>query len=191
MKTMNDTLTRSGGRVRRIAGRAAVIGTAIGAVGVTAIATGAIPTGDGTIRSCYDANGSLRVIDSDIGQACRTTEKPLTFNQRGPKGDTGATGATGPAGPAGTVSPVRATACAGTCTADYYSETLTAYAGCPYGKRVLGGGFAMVAGRYSDGTIHPVQVQRNEPYPGYDYWVVTVKTKSLSFNDLKVTVICT
>ncbi|WP_235531234.1 MULTISPECIES: hypothetical protein [unclassified Nocardioides] len=36
----------------------------------------------------------------------------------------------------------------------------------------------------------PVQVQRNAPYPGYDYWVVGVNVQELSFMDLKAYAMC-
>ena len=73
-------------RIRRVTRRAGVVGAAMGAVGVTAIATGAIPTGGGTINGCYEKAGSLRVIDTDAGQACTKNEKPLAWNVAGPTG---------------------------------------------------------------------------------------------------------
>jgi hypothetical protein len=108
-------------------------GTALGFIALVVAASGAayaaIPSADGVIHGCYNAtsnpSGALRVIDAEAGAKCAKNEKPLDFNQRGPKGDTGpqgpqgiqgpqgeqgpkgdtgatgATGATGPAGPAG------------------------------------------------------------------------------------------
>lgn len=35
-----------------------------------------------------------------------------------------------------------------------------------------------------------MQVQRNAPYPGYNYWVVGVNVQQLSYQDLKVTAMC-
>jgi len=80
------------------------------AVGLTGVATAAIPSGDGVITSCYDAAGKLRVLDMESAtgaRACNAGETKLAWNDRGPagvqgpKGTTGATGATGPAGPKG------------------------------------------------------------------------------------------
>ena len=86
------------------------------ASGVTAFA--AIP--DSTtkvIQGCYRTSdglltgpkGSLRVIDKQAGENCRTGETTMSWNQQGPKGDPGPQGIQGlqgpqgPAGPAGTV----------------------------------------------------------------------------------------
>ena len=60
----------------------------------------------------------------------------------------------------------------------------------PVGQTLVGGGFEVVPGRYSNGTRYPVQVQRNGPYPGYDYWVVGVNVQQLSFLDLKAYALC-
>lgn len=71
------------------------------AVGLLAVGIGyaAIPAANGTISSCYNASsnpsGQLRVIDKDAGAKCGKNEKPLDFNQTGPKGDKGDTGEQG------------------------------------------------------------------------------------------------
>jgi hypothetical protein len=74
--------------------------TTAGVLATVGIAYAAIPSADGVIHGCYDANsparGQLRVIDTDAGAKCSKTEKVLDFNQKGPKGDTGAAGAQGP-----------------------------------------------------------------------------------------------
>jgi hypothetical protein len=87
------------------------------AIGLTGVATAAIPGGDGTIQSCYDAAGELRVIDTEgaVGaRSCNAGETKLAWNTRGetgaqgpagPKGATGATGATGPKGATGAQGP--------------------------------------------------------------------------------------
>jgi hypothetical protein len=72
----------------------------VAALGGFAVAS--IPSGNGTVYACYQKeNGQLRVIDKDTKQACRASERALTFNQRGPTGPAGPRGATGPAGPTG------------------------------------------------------------------------------------------
>ena len=64
------------------------------------VASGAIPSSDGKINACQAKVGGfryLRLLDS--GESCRSGEKPLSWNQKGPKGDPGPQG---PAGPKGT-----------------------------------------------------------------------------------------
>jgi hypothetical protein len=54
--------------------------------GVTAVQA-AIPGAAGQIDACYrNANGSLRVIDTEAGQKCANNETGLTWNQQGPAG---------------------------------------------------------------------------------------------------------
>jgi hypothetical protein len=71
------------------------------AVGLLAVGIGyaAIPAANGVISSCYNASsnpsGQLRVIDKEAGAKCGKNEKPLDFNQTGPKGDNGDTGEQG------------------------------------------------------------------------------------------------
>jgi hypothetical protein len=83
-------------------------GLILGVTGV-AVATGAIPGGDGAIKGCYakssgvtgglHSRGDLRVVDE--GEACRSYEIPLTWAQRGPQGPQGSAGPAGPQGPEG------------------------------------------------------------------------------------------
>jgi hypothetical protein len=54
------------------------------------IAYAAIPGGDGTISGCYKmSDGTLRVIDAEAGQTCKSSEKPITWSQTGPPGPPG------------------------------------------------------------------------------------------------------
>ena len=93
---------------RRSVVAAAVLGAAaMATVGGVAYAT--IPDGGGVIRGCYVKNGGgLRVIDTDAGQKCKSTETPIFWNQQGPKGDTGPTGPAGPRGDTGLQGPAGA-----------------------------------------------------------------------------------
>ncbi len=60
----------------------------------------------GVIHGCYQKNvGNLRVIDTSQGDACRPSEKALSWNQTGPTGPKGETGARGPTGPKGATGP--------------------------------------------------------------------------------------
>lgn len=103
---MDLTDLRSNRRSRRRHGLYAV-----GAFAVFTAVTGAgivyasVPSPDGVIHSCYNANGnpagSLRVIDVEKGQTCAKNEKPLNFNQTGPQGPQGPSGLQGPKGDSG------------------------------------------------------------------------------------------
>ncbi|MDQ3722262.1 MAG: hypothetical protein M3376_04165 [Actinomycetota bacterium] len=60
------------------------------------VAYATIPDSGGVIHSCYSSgSGSLRVIDSDRRDVCKSGETPLTFNQTGPEGPPGEDGADG------------------------------------------------------------------------------------------------
>jgi hypothetical protein len=73
---------------------AAVAGTAI--AGGIVYAT--IPDAGGVIHGCYGNNGKLRVIDTDAGETCNSSETALNWNQTGPEGPEGPEGPQGPAG---------------------------------------------------------------------------------------------
>jgi len=81
--------------------RPAFVGLAIvGALVVGGIAYANIPDAGGVIHGCYNkTQGSLRVIDSEKGQACTNGESPLNWSQTGPQGIQGPKGPTGPTGP--------------------------------------------------------------------------------------------
>lgn len=166
---------------KHITRRAAVVttvGTAVliggGAVAWSAVAS-TIPGPDGVIHACYNATGSpagsLRVIDPAAGSRCAKNEKPLDFNQTGPRGaagpqgsagavgadgaagadgadgtdgaagSTGATGATGPAGTSG-VSGFQIVSEQGV----FGQNTVDVV--CPTGKRAISGGAHTVAGTF-------------------------------------------
>jgi hypothetical protein len=70
------------------------------------VAFATIPGGDGKVSACYaKQGGALRVIDKAKGQACKPTERPLVWNQKGLRGPAGPAGATGSAGAAGAQGP--------------------------------------------------------------------------------------
>lgn len=76
--------------------------TAVALVGGASAAVAAIPGADGTILSCYDAKGAVRIADGEAGsRSCAANETPLKFNQRGPVGAQGPTGPKGVTGAAG------------------------------------------------------------------------------------------
>jgi hypothetical protein len=69
------------------------------AIVAAAVATAAIPSGNGTISACYKSTGGdLRVRDAEQGQSCKNGETELSWSQQGPAGPQGLKGDTGPAG---------------------------------------------------------------------------------------------
>jgi hypothetical protein len=90
-----------------------VLALAVGGAmfGIASAVQASIPDASGVIHGCYKTvNGALRVIDTDKGGKCVSSEMPLTWSQSGQKGTTGATGpqgnpgntgATGATGPSG------------------------------------------------------------------------------------------
>jgi hypothetical protein len=72
------------------------------ALGATAVVKASIPDGSGVIHGCYKTNqGTLRVIDTALGQTCSNSETALNWNQTGPQGTPGLQGPEGPQGPKG------------------------------------------------------------------------------------------
>jgi hypothetical protein len=96
-------------RVRRLLGT----GTGVLVLAVCVLAIGAAAgyafgrNGAQVVHACYRVTSDggpavyapLRVVDS--GDSCKSYEKPLVWNLRGPQGPPGPAGAAGPAGPAG------------------------------------------------------------------------------------------
>lgn len=67
---------------------------------VAGVALAGIPDSDGTIHGCRNATtGALRVIGSRAH--CRTSERRLDWNVRGPRGEAGPAGPAGPQGEPG------------------------------------------------------------------------------------------
>jgi hypothetical protein len=59
------------------------------------VSYGAIPSANGVISACKNAQGQIKLIDKEAGQICPGPNQHLEWNQQGP------TGPVGPAGPAG------------------------------------------------------------------------------------------
>jgi hypothetical protein len=102
----------------RLTSKTAIVAfTLLGVLAAVGVGYAAIPGGDGTIKGCYatskglllgipHSKGDTRIVDS--GEACRSYEKTIAWNQQGPKGDQGdrgAQGATGAQGPQGAQGP--------------------------------------------------------------------------------------
>lgn len=99
---INETRTR-----RHRSGRTALVMLATASLLATGMvgAVADVPGADGTISTCYDHKGTLRVVDADAGEGCDDTETALSFNQQGPQGETGPAGESGPAGEQGPEGP--------------------------------------------------------------------------------------
>jgi hypothetical protein len=74
------------------------VGALAGVLALGGAAWATTPDSGGVISGCYTkSSGSLRVIDTGVGQGCDTRkESPLSWNQTGPQGPAGATGPRGP-----------------------------------------------------------------------------------------------
>jgi hypothetical protein len=110
-----------------------VIGSLALVVALSGVAFAAIPSSDGTFRGCYAKTGGLilgiphhkgdlRLVDE--GEACRSYESLVTWNQQGTPGTPGVSG----------YQIVQET------NAGPFSG-IGQNANCPAGKKVLGGGF--------------------------------------------------
>jgi hypothetical protein len=118
---------------------------------VAGVAIASIPDSGGVIHGCYTTlGGGLRVIDTDLGQKCKSKETALTWSQTGPQGlagpagpqgDAGAQGPVGPPGPEGppgsfsrivVVSPIGTATDNGTALLDAMSEIDGASVSNPY-----------------------------------------------------------
>jgi hypothetical protein len=93
-------------RLRTGATIAVTTASALAAVGVVSVASGAIPgAGSDVIYACkHDSSGKIRVIDpSRSGRAgdCTHSETEISWNQTGPAGAVGAKGDKGDPGPVG------------------------------------------------------------------------------------------
>jgi len=89
-----------------------IITVAVVAAALTGgVALASIPDGSGVIHGCYakassnQPPGSLRVIDTEVGQTCSANERALDWNRTGPTGPQGLQGAPGPQGAPGQQGP--------------------------------------------------------------------------------------
>lgn len=117
--------------------RLAVIAAAVlAALGVASVAAASIPDSSGVIHGCRkNSDGSVRVIDSDLGQTCATGWTALNWSQTGPQGPAGGTGPQGPAG----VSGLEVVANSFQVTSAF-DTVASVSATCPTGKVAIAGG---------------------------------------------------
>jgi hypothetical protein len=71
-------MTRTISKRLRI-GRATILASALVLAG-GALAWASIPDSSGIIHGCYASNGTLRVVDSEAGQTCKSNEKSLDWS---------------------------------------------------------------------------------------------------------------
>jgi hypothetical protein len=134
------------------------------------VASGAIPSTDGTIHGCFaKSDGELRVIDKAKQQKCKNSEQALNWNQKGlkgdpgpqgPKGDPGAPGPQGPEGDPGlgklTVRQAAKTLSGG--------ERADVDVACAPGERATGGGF-LYGSQGVDAVANQPQFDPSNPTP--------------------------
>jgi hypothetical protein len=130
-------------------GRAALISCLMAVVlGTNVFAS--IPDEAGVIHGCIDPSGTLQVIDS-ANATCKNNQIPLQWNQSGLQGPSGPIGPQGPAGPSGPQGPQGSVGPAGPAGLSGYQVVVDttsldttslklAFARCPSGKQVIGGG---------------------------------------------------
>ena len=69
-----------------------VLALALAGLVIGSVAYGAIPSSDGTINACHAKVAGvryLRLIDTQAGETCKSSEQKLSWNQQGPKGEPG------------------------------------------------------------------------------------------------------
>jgi hypothetical protein len=181
--------------MKKLLCRSAIVAAVVGTTGVVAgIAVATVPTSD-TIQGCYNTtNGQLRVVHDD--SECKNHEQGIAWNQIGPvgpqgpqglqgtqgvQGDKGDKGDKGDQGVAGTMGPQGAPGAQGVPGpagvsnysvvqgAGARSNAITvAFAYCPAGTKVLGGGFA----QFGDD-----EVTQSGPLNDGRGWYVSLTTK--------------
>ena len=160
-------------RCKRRISPGSVLGATAVVVAFSGAAYAAIPGSDGTIKGCYattdalllgipHSKGDMRAVDG--AENCRSYEKTVTWNQKGPKGDPGPAG---PPGPSFANVTVRVKNISGTGGA-------SGTASCESGELATGGGF------FAGGNGSYVRVLKSHPEPpvngaqptGWHVWVV-------------------
>ncbi len=85
----------------------------------------AVPDSAGVIHGCRNANGGLRLIDTEVGGACGSGETLLSWSQHGPAGAAGSQGPAGAQGPAGPSGPAGGVGSASLGRASSFREPVT------------------------------------------------------------------
>jgi hypothetical protein len=180
---------------------AIAIATAVASMAAVGVATGAIPGGDGTINACHAKVANvryLRLIDKQAGESCKSSEKQLTWNQKGPKGDPGVQGPKGDRGPQGLQGPKGDPGEPGSGGAPTFVTRSTVatinpgngqatFARCDSGERVTGGGYDVdPTGAGDTGTL---TIGADKPL-GTDIWEVAADNDSQAPHTIVVFAVC-
>lgn len=146
-------------------GAATVAALAIGGT----VAFGAIPAPDGTITACYvkaatdtGAISPMYLRDTAKSGSCPTGYTTLTWKQQGVPGPVGPSGPPGPMGPAGPAGTVSISVITGTPVVIAPATSAVAFANCPSGKHVTGGGYT-ASDNTTDAVAHGLGVGENHP----------------------------
>lgn len=157
------------------------------AAAVAGVAYAAIPSSNGVISACANADGTIKLIDKEGGQSCAPAKTLVEWNQQGPAGSQGPAGAEGPPGPAG---PAGADGVSGYVVVNDSdpiapSGTGLVTATCPTGKQPLGGGWwanpqtpVIVFRSRPNGTAWEVFVRNEHPEVGITFNVYAICAKA-------------
>ena len=178
----------------RISTRAALaVGAAIVTGAFTSAALAAIPDDQGVITGCYNStSGALRVIDAGKVK-CSSSERALTWNQKGQQGPAGPAGPAGAQGPAGPVGNQGVPGVSGYEFRESYEVEVGAgvalahWLTCPDGKVATGGGFMT--------SSYDISVGKNGPLMNSDHtaatgWEISLRNNSQETVRLHVYAIC-
>jgi hypothetical protein len=132
-----------------------------------ALWSGAASADSNVIQACVnDTNGNVRIV-SGPGQ-CRQHENPLSWNMQGPPGETGPMGPAGAQGPPGMSDLERVEFS----SANDAAMRKNAFAKCPDGTQVVGGGAQV----FTSGVIGgPIAITKSFPDQNMDGWAATAE----------------
>ena len=172
---------------RLLVGLGILLGTATGTAWGAGV-VGSIVGADGTINGCYRTQsgddvegrkGQLRAVAA--GEGCAKNERPITWSQGGPRGLQGLTGAQGESGapgPRGDAGPagISGYEVVEASVAATPGDLTYAYAFCPEGKSVIGGG----------GSVNGGELRTSVPWVEESAWIAGVRIPIGGFSDAAV-----
>jgi hypothetical protein len=150
------------GALRKV--RVLLLGGALAVLTVGAVHA-AVPAADGTISACYDKqSGQVRIVDPEknLPKGCGPKEISISWNAQGTPGQDGADGQDGQDGASGISGYIRVSGHSD--TNSVYDKT--AFAFCPDGTSVLGGGAGVYGPPIADGqaVVQGVGLVQNHPF---------------------------
>ncbi len=145
-------------------------------LGLAGIAWASIPDSSGVIHGCRkNSDGSVRVIDSDLGQTCASGWTALNWSQTGPQGATGPAGVNGVSGLEIVTSGVQVAG---------GGQLTDVTVQCPTGKVAIAGGFGM---NDANTTVNASLPQQSVNNPG---WLIEVRNNNTFAVPVSVTATC-